>query len=61
MTNSKNGRSAIVKGYRTPACHLAVAAGSVGRRLISLEGGNRRPAWAQRRGALELWGFESGG
>jgi len=32
-----------------------------GRRLISLEGGNRGPAWAQRCVALELWGFESRG
>jgi hypothetical protein len=32
-----------------------------GRRPKSLEGGNRGPAWVARRGAMELWGFESRG
>ena len=53
--------TAIVKGLSDACPSLGSAARSVGRRLISLEGGNRGPACAQRCGALELWGFESRG
>ena len=50
---------ALVKGFRTPASHWREGMHG-GRRPKSLEGGNRGP-WVERRGAMELWGFESRG
>ena len=49
----------IVKGFRMPAKRRREGMHG-GRRPKSLEGGNRGP-WVERRGAMELWGFESRG
>jgi len=50
-----------VKGYQMPAPSPDSATRSGGRRLISLRGGNRGPAWLRRCRILPLWGFEGDG
>jgi hypothetical protein len=52
--------TASVKGFRMPAKRRREGMHE-GRRPKSLEGGNCGPAWVERRGAMELWGFESRG